>query len=226
MSKIIVSKDGPYLVTGGIPLAIQTILPNDEGDSWSWQKGRTLDTKPAYKLCRCGHSKTKPFCDDTHKQIHFDGTETATREKYSKQAKVFDGPQLTLSDAEALCSSARFCHPHGMIWSLVKNTDDPEVRELTIHEGTHCPSGRLVLTRKETGDEIESEFEPSIGVVDDPGAVCSGPLWVRGRVLVESEGGTPYEIRNRVTLCRCGASQNKPFCDGSHIEVKFEDGLT
>ena len=40
---------------------------------------------------------------------------------------------------------------------------------------------------------------------------------------MESADGTTYEIRNRVTLCRCGASQNKPFCDGSHWEVEFRD---
>jgi CDGSH-type Zn-finger protein len=36
--------------------------------------------------------------------------------------------------------------------------------------------------------------------------------------------GTPYETRNRVTLCRCGASARKPFCDGRHLEARFDDG--
>ena len=54
----------------------------------------------------------------------------------------------------------------------------------------------------------------------------SGPLWVRGGVPVVSADGTPYEIRNRVTLCRCGASQNKPFCDGSHASIGFTDEPT
>jgi CDGSH-type Zn-finger protein len=40
---------------------------------------------------------------------------------------------------------------------------------------------------------------------------------------VVSEDGTPYEVRNRQTVCRCGQSRNKPFCDGSHKENGFED---
>lgn len=71
-----------------------------------------------------------------------------------------------------------------------------------------------------------SRRSPSmIGVVEDPALGCSGPLWVRGGITVEAADGKPYEKRNRVTLCRCGASDNKPFCNGSHASMKFDDGL-
>ena len=225
MSKIVVSKDGPYLVSGSVPLSIQIIMPNKEGYSWTWKKGKEFDTKSACRLCRCGHSKNKPFCDDTHKEINFVGTETATRTPYAKQAKNYNGPALTLSDAEVLCSSARFCDAQGTIWFLIRGTDDSNVRDLVIHEGIHCPSGRLVLHDNKTGKEVDSKSEPSIEVVEDPVAGCSGPLWIRGGIAIESEDGTPYEQRNRVTLCRCGYSRNKPFCDGSHIRFGFNDGL-
>ena len=62
-------------------------------------------------------------------------------------------------------------------------------------------------------------------MVEDPALGCSGPLWVRGGVRIESENGAPYEARNRVTLCRCGESVNKPFCNGSHASMRFRDGL-
>jgi CDGSH-type Zn-finger protein len=52
---------------------------------------------------------------------------------------------------------------------------------------------------------------------------CAGPLWLRGGVQVIGADGFHYELRNRVTLCRCGASQNKPFCDGTHASIKFQD---
>ena len=42
---------------------------------------------------------------------------------------------------------------------------------------------------------------------------------------VVAKDGHRYEVRNRVTLCRCGASKNKPFCDGSHAAIEFKDGL-
>ena len=77
----------------------------------------------------------------------------------------------------------------------------------------------------EVYEEIEPELPQSIGVVEDPALGCSGPLWVRGGITVESENGIPYESRNRVTLCRCGASSNMPFCNGSHASIRFRDGL-
>ena len=64
--KITVSKNGPYMVSGSVPLAIQTIGVDRKGDSTEWVEGRGLASSPKYALCRCGHSKTKPFCDGTH----------------------------------------------------------------------------------------------------------------------------------------------------------------
>jgi CDGSH-type Zn-finger protein len=224
--KVTVSKDGPYIVSGNVPLSMQIITPNEEGLSWEWKEAKTFETDEGkYSLCRCGHSKTMPFCDNTHTKIRFDGTETATRRPFVRQAEVFEGPTLMLSDAEDLCAFARFCDPGGKIWSLIEQTDDPEARKLTIREANNCPAGRLVVYDKETGREIEHKLPPSIGVVEDPALGCSGPLWVRGGITIESADGTPYEVRNRVTLCRCGASVNKPFCNGSHASIKFRDRL-
>ena len=223
--KIVVQKDGPYKVSGGIPLSVRIITPNEEGFSWDWTEGKALKTGAEYLLCRCGHSKTKPFCDDTHLKIGFDGRETASRIPFQRQAETFDGPTLVLSDVEELCSFARFCDPGGKIWSLIEESDDKEARDLAIREAMHCPSGRLVLHDKKTRKQIEEKLPPSIGVVEDPALGCSGPLWVQGGVTIESENGVPYETRNRVALCRCGVSTNKPFCNGSHASIRFRDGL-
>lgn len=223
--RIVVSKNGPYRVSGGILLEIQTIRPNSEGLSWEWEKGRKFETESEYELCRCGHSSNKPFCDETHARVRFEGTETATRKPYDRQAETIDGPTLTLSDAEVLCAFARFCDPGGKIWGLVPDSDDPAARKLAIREEMHCPGGRLVLRDKKSGEKIEPSLPPSIGVVEDPALKCSGPLWVRGGIRVESHNGVPYENRNRIALCRCGASTNKPFCNGSHASIQFNDGL-
>ena len=223
--KVLVSKDGPYVVSADIPLTIEIIEPNEEGLSWEWKRAKTFPTKGEYKLCRCGRSKSKPFCDGTHDKVHFDGKETATRQPFARQADIFDGATMTLSDAENLCAFARFCDPGGKIWALMEQTDDSEARGLVIREESHCPSGRLVLHDKKSGKEIEPKLKESIGVVEDPAMGCSGPLYVQGGIRVESADGTPYEVRNRVTLCRCGASANKPFCNGSHASIRFRDGL-
>ena len=66
-------------------------------------------------------------------------------------------------------------------------------------------------------EPVEPSFEPSVGV--EPNA----SYWIRGGIPVVSEDETPYEVRNRQTLCRCGQSRNKPFCDGSHKAYGFDD---
>jgi len=223
--KIAVTRNGPYVVSGSVPLALQVITPNAEGLSWEWKEGRTFTTEPEYHLCRCGQSKQKPFCDGSHAKARFSGKETASRKPFEAQAEVMDGATLELRDAEELCAFARFCDPEGKIWGLMEKTENPEARALAIREASHCPSGRLVLRDKKTGKTLEPELPPSIGVVEDPALGCSGPLWVRGGIPVESEDGKLHEKRNRVTLCRCGASDNKPFCNGSHASIKFKDGL-
>ena len=112
---VIVSKNGPYIVTGNIPLAKMTIATNSDGDSEKWEQGQTFPIQEKYALCRCGQSKQKPFCDGTHAKIGFVGTETASREPYLNEAKVFDGPTFQLSDLESLCAFGRFCDPNGKV---------------------------------------------------------------------------------------------------------------
>ena len=213
------------MVSGNVPLNVEIIAPNQEGLSWDWKQGGSIKTKEEYNLCRCGQSNNKPFCDNSHLRVKFDGKETASRRPYVRKAEIFEGPTLRLSDAEELCAFARFCDPGGKIWGLIDQTDDPAARKLVIREANQCPSGRLVVHDKKTEREMENKLEPAIGIVEGPALGCSGPLWVQGGVRVESADGTPYEIRNKVTLCRCGASVNKPFCNGSHASINFRDGL-
>lgn len=220
---VVVTKNGPYLVTGAVPLARQTIVADQEGGSQQWRESHAFAVQDSYALCRCGHSGTKPFCDGTHKKIGFDGTETADRRPYREQAQLTEGPALALSDAESLCAFARFCDPNGQVWSQVARTDEAEVRATFVRQVNNCPSGRLVAWDRATGKPIEHHLPLSIGVIEDPPEGVSGPLWLRGGIPVIAADGFAYEVRNRVTLCRCGASKHKPFCDGSHAAVKFRD---
>ena len=224
-AKIQIAKDGPYLVKGDLPLAKQTIATNAAGESIEWTAGPAYPSQSQYALCRCGRSAAKPFCDGSHKKVGFDGTETASREPYRRQAKLMRGPSMSLTDAEALCAFARFCDPNGQVWNLVNQTDNPKARKHFVKQTGECPSGRLVAWDNATGESIEPKHDPSIGLVEDPANECSGPLWVRGGVQVVGSDGYEYELRNRVTLCRCGASRNKPFCDGAHAAIKFNDNL-
>ena len=220
--KITVTKDGPYLVEGAVPMVRQSIVADAQGDSREWQEGESFETKETCALCRCGQSATKPYCDGSHVRVGFDGTETASHEPYEDQASEQVGPTLTLVDAQPLCAYARFCDVAGQVWNLVEQ-EGIEAAEMTTREAGLCPSGRLVVRDQQTNSDIEPEFTPSIGIVADPAEGLAGPIWVRGGITVMSSTGEAYEVRNRVTLCRCGASANKPFCDASHASIGFTE---
>jgi len=219
--KITITKDGPYIVTGNVPLSEKIIKP--KGPGYIYKDGREFSTGETYALCRCGKTKTPPFCDGTHAHIDFDGTETASAEKYvNRLSSVTEGPTLDLLD-DGRCALARFCHrKDGIAWSLVKHSDDPYIREEAIKAAVECPAGRLEIRDKE-GNLIEPYLEPGIVILQDPEKGCSGPLYVKGGIPVESADGFTYEIRNRLTLCRCGNSYNMPFCDAQHIRTNFSD---
>jgi len=214
--RIKVSKNGPYLVSGSIPISEQIIGADSDGTSNEWRTGRKYAPQERCALCRCGQSGNKPFCDGTHMKVGFDGTETASREPYLKQAKEIKGTAMKLTDAEIFCASARFCDRAGGIWNHVPQSHKPESRRIVAEEAEACPSGRLVAWDARTGKPNEPKLERSIGLVEDPQLGVMGPIWVRDGIPIESADGNTYEIRNRVTLCRCGKSSNKPFCDSSH----------
>jgi CDGSH-type Zn-finger protein len=219
-SRIKIVKNGPYAVSG-VPMKKEIIVPDKEGWPLKWKDGEKYPGKD-HSLCRCGHSCTKPFCDSSHIRTKFDGTEVASRENYIDQAERVVGPKMDLTDARDLCAGAKFCDRLGGTWKLTAESGNEESRKLAVEQACNCPSGRLVAWDKH-GKEIEPKFEKSISITEFPGDGVSGPIWVKGKVEIESADGKLYEKRNRVTLCRCGKSQNKPFCDGSHVEG-FSDG--
>lgn len=214
--RIRVTRNGPYLVSGEIPMSKKIIIADSDGTANEWREGEKYPQRKICGLCRCGQSGNKPFCDGTHQKVKFDGTERASQISYLERAKEIDGLTLKLIDVEDLCASARFCHRAGGIWNLIPNSDNSEAKRISIEEVRDCPSGRLMIWDKKTEKMIELKYDQSIGFIEDPQMGISGPIWVRGCIPVESADGKTYEIRNRVTLCRCGKSSNKPFCDSSH----------
>lgn len=82
-----------------------------------------------------------------------------------------------------------------------------------------CPSGALTYATDADSATVETHEDASIHPIVD------GPYRVRGGVEVVGVDKTAYEIRERQTLCRCGQSRNKPFCDGSHWYAGFRDPL-
>ena len=223
--KITIIKNGPYIVSGNLPLAKEIIVSDENGDSVGWKKSEKYSCPEQYSLCRCGASKNKPFCDGSHVKSEFDGKETADRGIFSDQCEKIIGPGLDLDDLPELCARARFCHDQSDdVWENTERSDDQKSRQKATREASLCPAGRLVAREKNSGQAIEPELEPEIGLIEDPEKKVSGPVWVKGGIEIESADGLNYEKRNRVTLCRCGKSANKPFCNGCHIDEKFNDG--
>jgi len=214
--RIRVCRNGPYVVSGSVPASDQIIICGDDGIPVRWEKGQDHPLREDCALCRCGQSRNKPYCDGSHEKAGFDGTETAGKEEYLDHPDKTEGPGLILWDTEKLCSVALFCHRAGDAWNLADQSGDPVKKATAMEEAGDCPSGRLVAVDKATGKPVEPEFGPSIGLVFGPQKGVMGPIWVRGCIPVESADGKTYTKRNRVTLCRCGKSCNKPFCDGEH----------
>lgn len=219
--KIKILKNGPYIVSGNVPLTEKIIV--SKGKAYEYEDGREFPQSEQYSLCRCGKSKNAPFCDGAHAKAGFDGTEVASREKYADRAELLEGPGLDLSD-DNRCAFARFCHREGgSVWELTEKSDDPKSREEAIIAASECPAGRLVAIDKKTGKAIEPEYEPSIEILQDPEKGVSGAIFVKGNIPIESSDGFTYEVRNRVALCRCGNSRNKPFCDAKHVLTNYSD---
>lgn len=216
--------NGPYLVKGSPPLHVQTIVPNAKGQSWTYRQGREFPVKNGTALCRCGHSKKKPYCDGSHARAGVDLTETASFEPLLKGSMEIDGPRYSLTDNEAYCAFARFCDNGERIWNEVQISGEDHAK-LAIYMAHQCPAGRLLIWDRTTGAPVESPLGVSLSLLEDDANSVSGPLVLRGGIRVQSASGESYEVRNRQALCRCGASSNKPFCDGSHASIGFRDGL-
>jgi CDGSH-type Zn-finger protein len=217
--RIQIEENGPYHVVGGVPLARTAQVETEHGEPVGWVPDEFLDDPgDGYKLCRCGRSADKPFCDGSHER-GFDGTETAPRSPISERRYEFPAGKGTVSFDLATCEHAGFCGDRFTNWRrMAREADDPAVRERLMQMVRLCPSGALEIQPEADGEQLEPALPVSVGVVRD------GPLWVRGSIPVTSADGETYEVRNRMTLCRCGHSETKPFCDGSHKHVGFTDG--
>ncbi len=205
--RITVTENGPYKVEGGVELHDAT--------------GRVVTRDGPAFLCRCGGSQSKPFCDGTHRRNGFDGTETADGGPIADRRTAYRGDEITIYDDRSVCAHIGECTGHlPEVWKLdAEPWIDPRGSGAGAIAETvrRCPSGALAYAPAGSAEPVEEQLDPAIM------AAPNGPYFVRGGLQVTSSEGTDYEPRNRQTLCRCGASKNKPFCDGSHWNIGFTD---
>jgi CDGSH-type Zn-finger protein len=219
--RIVISKNGPYKVQGNVPLVSKTQIVSEFGEPLTWQKdGEIPVSEGEYYLCRCGRSGKRPFCDGTHRRDGFDGTETAdTSATGTRKMKVPRGTRIVVEKNPSLCMQSGYCgFSDAGLSRLVSATDDTKMRALVMSIIERCPSGALTYRIEEDGPEIEPDLPQQVAVTTEitSAGPIAGPLWVTGTVRIERSDGQPFEPRNRVTLCNCGHSCNKPLCDGTH----------
>jgi len=209
---ILSAANGPYLVAN-----VEQI------DDWL---GVSLEPTPQVALCRCGASEAKPWCDGSHALVGFSGEKSP--ERIADREDSYPGRQLTVTDNRGLCAHSGFCTDRAP--TAFRAGEEPFVAaagdrlDQLVLAAKDCPSGALGfrLAGIESAGQADSERAPRIEVSKD------GPYRVTGAIELLGDDGAP-EPRNQgaslehYSLCRCGKSQNKPFCSGMHWYADFHD---
>jgi hypothetical protein len=119
----------------------------------------------------------------------------------------------------SLCMESGFCgNRKTNIDGMIHQTGDTQVRSQVMAMVERCPSGSYVYSIEPGGANIEPDLPQEVALtteITSQGPI-EGPYWITGGIPVERSDGKQLEVRNRVTLCNCGHSSNKPLCDGTH----------
>jgi len=202
--------NGPYYLLNDMEAAPVPNLRRASGEPCATVRG--------VALCRCGGSKNKPFCDGTHSTIGFNDRNSA--DPAADKRKSYTGKGITILDNRSICSHAAFCTDE--LQSVFRHHDKPWIDpdgaevEKIISTIRKCPSGALSYAID--GVEAEAPQRPPMVTVTD-----NGPYAVTGGIELIGVKFGEGASKEHYTLCRCGASKNKPFCDGSHWDVGFRD---
>ena len=208
------AKNGPYLVTN--VAAVRTPL------------GERLTLPPQLALCRCGASAMKPFCDGAHATSGF--TDDKDPKRVPDQRDTYPGEQVTIFDNRGICQHSGLCTDR--LPTAFRTKEEPFVApsgarmDELIRAVRDCPSGALSLAFDgvEARDLVDWHGirEQAIEITQD------GPYRVTGGLPLTDATGADVpraagSSREHYALCRCGHSQNKPFCSGMHWYVEFRD---
>ncbi len=197
------AENGPYIVQG---------LENFSN------KNGAIECKATIALCRCGQSANKPYCDGAHSKVGF------SSDNGLKSAKdvldTYRGKEITVHDNRSLCAHAGYCTDG--LPGVFRLREDPFVdpdgasAEEIIDVVKRCPSGALSYSVGSENGPINVE-DASIFIAPN------GPYVLKGKMALKDTTKGKGASETSVTLCRCGASKNKPFCDGSHWDAGFSD---
>jgi len=140
----------------------------------------------------------------------------------AKPAREYATDEIVVEWRPSLCYHSQKCiaalpsvfDPQRRPWIDVSAASADEVEAAVAL----CPSGALRARRP------NAEVRVDTGGATEIRATRNGPLLVRGNLRILGADGTELARLEKAALCRCGQSGNKPFCDGTHKQVGFQDG--
>lgn len=211
---IVVATDGPYLVSNATHLR-------------DWL-GQDLPNRPQLALCRCGESSVKPACDGSCATNGFSGAKDPKR--VPDRRDTYPAPALTIYDNRGICQHSGYCTDR--LSRVFHAGEEPFVSaaagrvDEVVAAVRACPSGALSFAIDGVEGRATADYhdtrEPAVEVSKD------GPYRITGGLPLTDADGKDVEraqgsSREHYALCRCGHSQNKPFCSGMHWYVEFAD---
>lgn len=171
----------------------------------------TIQAKPVMGLCRCGRSESKPFCDGTHSRVGFSSEKVEGR--VEDRRDNYAGKDVTVHDNRGICAHAGYCTDG--LPAVFRLREEPFVdpnaaaKDEIVATVTRCPSGALSHSADGT-EHRDQDRDVSVFVAPH------GPYVVTGGPALEGVERGQGASTEHFTLCRCGGSKNKPFCDGTH----------
>ncbi len=202
--------NGPYYLLNDMT---PKVVPNIQNS-----KGESCTTVAGVALCRCGGSNNKPFCDGTHGKNGF--TDRKLTDGALDKRTDYVGKKITIHDNRGICAHAGYCTDN--LASVFKMKTEPWIDpdgaavEEIIETIKKCPSGALSYT-VDSVVHRDQDREPMVTVTKDGPYAVTGGIELLEQLLGEGASTEHY------TLCRCGGSKNKPFCDGTHWHIGFKD---
>jgi CDGSH-type Zn-finger protein len=211
--KIFPTENGPYRYYSDPETGEELPLVNS--------KEEKIPAEPEVYLCRCGGSGNKPFCDGTHKTNNFSDKKLTDGEMDKRD--TYAGKEVTVHDNRGICAHQGFCSDGAP--KVFRQDAEPwidadgQAGDETIRVIRQCPSGALSYSLDGVEHrDLDMTREPVVKVSKD------GPYYVSGHIEVVGHEPRAEEVSTEhATLCRCGHSKNKPFCDGTHWYVEFKD---
>ncbi len=125
---------------------------------------------------------------------------------------VFWKPKKCIHAAECVSRLPKVYHPEEKPWIKIENATTAALME----QIDACPSGALSYALIGSHENTEKIDETKVTVKEN------GPLLIFGALDIEHSNGHKEQKDKATAFCRCGASANKPYCDGTHAKIDFK----